>query len=251
MRIEIDTAPSAIKIVEEGAAICRGDCCEDLPEPPEVPETYSGFNTGSNSMKFEQAMDFTNGGAVPSGYVLQQGSTSKDITTDIGTITIANPSTNGRKITLIGSVTIMCEGEFHTDTHTHSHATYTEGYRYLCTAGGPSIELKSIPKINGNNLYSITASSGKEFYLALDTYTSKLPPVGSEDSGWDDNKWSRSVTLPIVYTINNPGSTNTITFETNVYGYNLHDANDATYNENIRVRILSGRVIIALAWILQ
>ena len=251
MRIEIVTAPSAIKIVEEGAAICRGDCCEDLPEPPEVPETYSGFNTGSNSMKFEQAMDFTNGGAVPSGYVLQQGSTSKDITTDIGTITIANPSTNGRKITLIGSVTIMCEGEFHTDTHTHSHATYTEGYRYLCTAGGPSIELKSIPKINGNNLYSITASSGKEFYLALDTYTSKLPPVGSEDSGWDDNKWSRSVTLPIVYTINNPGSTNTITFETNVYGYNLHDANDATYNENIRVRILSGRVIIALAWILQ
>ena len=253
MRIQIDKAPSAIKVVEEGAAICKGDCCEDLviPEMPDLPAKYSGFSTGTNSMKFEKSMDFTDGGQTASGYVLQQDSTSKDITTDIGTITIANPSTNGKAITLIGSVTIMCEGEFHTDTHTHAHSTYTEGYNYLSTAGGPSIELRSNPRINNSNLYNIDASSGKEFYLALDTYTSKQAPVASEDSGWDNNKWSRAITLPIVYTINNPGSTNTITFNTRVYGYNLHDADTNTYNENIRVRILSGRVIIALAWIIQ
>ena len=248
MRIKLDAAPSAITVIEEGEAICLADCCENM----DLPEKYSGFNTGTNSMKYDTIVDLTVAAGQDSGYVLQEGNTSKNFTSDLPSITLANPSTNGKSITVLGSVTLMCQGEYHTDTHTYNLSDQVSGaaaYRTLCTAVGPEIELKVMPKINGNNLYSNSITSGKDYYLTLDELLSIAPPVCNNSSPWQH--YTRIVTLPIVYTITNPSSTNTLTFDTTVYGYELHEADGVKYNQNIRVRIQKVQLTVALAWIIQ
>ena len=246
MRISVIEAPASIQVIQEGASICLADCCEG---------DFSGFNSGPNTMQYDKITTIAG-----NGYVLKEGDTTRDISSDLPTITLATPNTNGKPVTIIGSITIMCQGTFHTDTHTFNLSTATGlsgagEYHTLCTAGGPVVELTAMPKLNGTNLYSANATSGRQFCLALDEYTSKLPPVGTDDSGWDNNSYTRSVTLPIVCNIQNPTGSNTITISATMHGYNLHDGDGASgpskYNEDIKVRVQKIQTIVALAWITQ
>lgn len=261
MRIQIDTAPSAIKVIEEGAAICKGDCCEDI-EFPEVPEKYSGFTNGSNSMSFTNIATMTG-----DGYLLKEGDTTKDISSDIPTITLASPSTNGKSVTVLGTITIMCQGIYHTDTHTYnlekeitgstgSAVTNTTstgsraiaGYRTLCTAVGPEIGVVANVKLNGSNLYSSNIESGKSYHLTLDELLSIAPPVCDDRS--PRQHYSKQLILPVVFSIN-PNSTNTLSITSIVSGYELHEADGVKYNQNIRVWVQRVQTTVALAWIIQ
>lgn len=261
MRIKLDEAPSAITVIEEGEAICLADCCENM-DIPEVPENYSGFNTGSNSMSFTNIATMTG-----DGYLLKEGDTTKDISSDIPTITLASPSTNGKSVTVLGTITIMCQGIYHTDTHTYNlekeitgstggavtnttssgnHAI--AGYRTLCTAVGPEIGVVANVKLNGSNLYSSSIESGRSYHLTLDELLSIAPPVC--DTSSPRQHYSKQLVLPVVFTIN-PNSTNTLSITSIVSGYELHEADGVKYNQNIRVWIQRVQTTVALAWIIQ
>lgn len=257
MRIAIDEAPSAITVVEEGAAICLGDCCENLPGK------FSGFNTGNNSMNFTY-----NNIIAGDGYELTSSNDEKNISSDLPTITLATPNTNGRPVTVLGTITIVCQSQFRTDTHTFNlqdpfstaknpsvspSISNVSQYHVLCTAGGPGAELIVNPNLDSNPIYSESISSGRSYYLALDKYTGKTPPVGTDDSEW--NPCTQAITLPLVFTITNPSNSHTITFTASVKGYNIHEGDGAggssKYNEDIHVRIRQIRTTVALAWIIQ
>lgn len=248
MRLEISEAVSKITVIGGGTSICLGEYHIDK---------FSGFNSGANTMNYDVVQTIDG-----DGYLLKEGDTTKDISSDLPSITLATPNTNGKPVTILGSITIMCQGNFHTDTHTFNLEKAVTGstgggtvaqYSTLCTAGGPTVELTAMPKLNNVNIYSNEATSGRQYCLALDEYTSKLPPVGTNDSGW--NSYTRSVTLPIVCTIPNPGGSNTITLSATMHGYNLHDGDgdsgSSKYNEDIRVRVKKIQTIVALAWIVQ
>lgn len=248
MRLEILDAVSQITVIDGGTSICLGDCCVDK---------VSGFTSGTNTMNYDVVTTIDG-----DGYLLREGVTTKDISSDLPSVTLAIPNTNGKPVTILGSITIMCQGTFHTDTHTFNLEKAVTGstgggtvaqYNTLCTADGPTVELTAMPKLNNVNIYSNEATSGRQYCLALDEYTSKQPPVGTADSGW--NNYTRSVTLPIVCTIANPNTSNTITINATMHGYNLHDGDgesgSSKYNEDIRVRVKKIQTIVALAWIVQ
>ena len=243
MRIQIEQAPSAIKVVEEGAAICKGDCCEDLviPEMPELPNNYSGFTDGISG-KVGQ-MRFTTVNSI--SYELNQNNTTQIVSTDLPTITLAYPSSGSNKVTIIGSITIVCQGKFWCVTHTSDVVSggATTSYKYLSWVDAPASVFSAKPLLNGTSIFgSEYISSGKKLHLLVDDgQTTKPKP----------RVYSHVVTIPIVATINASGS-NTITFDAKLDADKLIDNTDPEHpNEKSAVSIEQLQTTVALAWILQ
>lgn len=242
MRIQIDKAPSAIKVVEEGAAICKGDCCEDLviPEPPKVPAKYSGVDSdgaGTNIMRFTTVNSIS--------YELNQSNTTQIVSTDLPTITLAYPSSGANKVTIIGSITIVCQGKFQCVTHTSDKVSggATTSYKYLSWVDAPASVFLAKPLLNGTSIFgSEYISSGKKLHLLVDDGQSTKPKP---------RVYSHVVTIPIVATINASGS-NTITFDAKLDADKLIDGTDPEHpNEKSAVSIEQLQTTVALAWIIQ
>ena len=243
MRIQIDKAPNAIKVVEEGAAICKGDCCEDLviPEMPDLPNNYSGFTDGISG-KVGQ-MRFTTVNSI--SYELNQNNTTQIVSTDLPTITLAYPSSGANKVTIIGSITIVCQGKFWCVTHTAKEVSggATTSYKYLSWVDAPASVFLAKPLLNGTSIFgSEYISSGKKLHLLVDDdQTTKPKP----------RVYSHVVTIPIVATINASGS-NTITFDAKLDADKLINNTDPEHpNEKSAVSIEQLQTTVALAWIIQ
>lgn len=266
MRIQIDKAPSAIKVVEEGAAICKGDCCEDLviPEMPDLPAKYSGVDSdgaGSNIMRFtiinnnlnvivEKQSDWSS-----TDY---QADHTESLTNKLPSITIANPTNivNGKKLTIVGTITVSIEGQFRSDTHTSrsvSNDNDAANYPYLSLIYGPGAELSIMPKLNGTNLFSDRITSYRQYFVNTDKFTADPAPGNVQPY---DEYYSRSVTLPICCTITK-GSSNTITLDGTITGYNLRNKGGAStalisyVNNKVRITVDKIQTTVALAWIIQ
>ena len=243
MRIQIEKAPSAIKVVEEGAAICRGDCCEDLviPEMPELPNNYSGFTDGISG-KVGQ-MRFTTVNNI--SYELNKNNTTQIVSTDLPTITLAYPSSGANKVTIIGSITIVCQGKFQCVTHTAKEVSggATTSYKYLSWVDAPASVFLAKPLLNGTSIFgSEYISSGKKLHLLVDDSQNTKPKP---------RVYSHVVTIPIVATINASGS-NTITFDAKLDADKLINGTDPEHpNEKSAVSIEQLQTTVALAWILQ
>ena len=243
MRIQIEQAPRAIKVVEEGAAICRGDCCEDLviPEMPDLPDKYSGFTDGISG-KVGQ-MRFTTVNSI--SYELNQSNTTQIVSTDLPTITLAYPSSGANKVTIIGSITIVCQGKFWCVTHTSDKVSggATTSYKYLSWVDAPASVFLAKPLLNGTSIFgSEYISSGKKLHLLVDNDQNTKP---------SPRVYSHVVTIPIVATINASGS-NTITFDAKLDADKLIDSTDPEHpNEKSKVSIEQLQTTVALAWILQ
>ena len=237
MRIQIEKAPSAIKVVEEGAAICKGDCCEDLV----IPANYSGFTDGISG-KVGQ-MRFTTVNSI--SYELNQSNTTQIVSTDLPTITLAYPSSGANKVTIIGSITIVCQGKFWCVTHTSDVVSggATTSYKYLSWVDAPSSVFLAKPLLNGTSIFgSEYISSGKKLHLLVDDGQSTKPKP---------RVYSHVVTIPIVATINASGS-NTITFDAKLDADKLIDNTDPKHpNEKSAVSIEQLQTTVALAWIIQ
>ena len=243
MRIQIEQAPRAIKVVEEGAAICKGDCCEDLviPEMPDLPDKYSGFTDGISG-KVGQ-MRFTTVNSI--SYELNQSNTTQIVSTDLPTITLAYPSSGANKVTIIGSITIVCQGKFWCVTHTSDKVSggATTSYKYLSWVDAPASVFLAKPLLNGTSIFgSGYISSGKKLHLLVDDSQSTKP---------SPRVYSHVVTIPIVATINASGS-NTITFDAKLDADKLIDSTDPEHpNEKSKVSIEQLQTTVALAWIIQ
>ena len=266
MRIQIDKAPRAIKVVEEGAAICKGDCCEDLviPEMPDLPAKYSGVDSdgaGSNIMRFtiinnnlnvivEKQSEWSS-----TDY---QADHTESLTNKLPSITIANPTNivNGKKLTIVGTITVSIEGQFRSDTHTSrsvSNDNDAANYPYLSLIYGPGAELSIMPKLNGTNLFSDRITSYRQYFVNTDKFTADPAPGNVQPY---DEYYSRSVTLPICCTITK-GSSNTITLDGTITGYNLRNKGGAStalisyVNNKVRITVDKIQTTVALAWIIQ
>ena len=243
MRIKIEQAPRAIKVVEEGAAICKGDCCEDLviPEMPDLPANYSGFTNGISG-KVGQ-MRFTTVNSI--SYELNQSNTTQIVSTDLPTITLAYPSSGANKVTIIGSITIVCQGKFQCVTHTSDKVSggATTSYKYLSWVDAPASVFLAKPLLNGTSIFgSEYISSGKKLHLLVDDSQNTKPKP---------RVYSHVVTIPIVATINASGS-NTITFDAKLDADKLIDGTDPEHpNEKSAVSIEQLQTTVALAWIIQ
>lgn len=266
MRIQIEKAPNAIKVVEEGAAICKGDCCEDLviPEMPDLPAKYSGVDSdgvGSNIMRFtiinnnlnvivEKQSDWSS-----TDY---QADHTESLTDKLPSITIANPTNivNGKKLTIVGTITVSIEGQFRSDTHTSRSVNSDNdatNYPYLSLIYGPGAELSIMPKLNGTNLFSDRITSYRQYFVNTDKFTADPAPGNIQPY---DEYYSRSVTLPICCTITK-GSSNTITLDGTITGYNLRNKGGASsalisyVNNKVRITVDKIQTTVALAWIIQ
>lgn len=258
MRIQIDKAPSAIKVVEEGAAICKGDCCEDLviPEMPEVPSKYSGVDSdgaGTNIMRFtiENSPNIEIKKATPWSSSDYKGTNSASLGNNLPSITIVNPTSvsNGKTMTIVGTITVAIQGRFKTDTHTYLESGSNK--ITLCTSNGVGASLAVMPKLNGTNLFSAEISTYRQYEYNSDTL--------SDDSGREDI-YSRNITIPICCTVTK-GSTNTITLDGNVTGYELRNApvpasgsysdGDSFTNNDAYITVNKVQTTVALAWIIQ
>lgn len=234
MRIQIDKAPSAIKVVEEGAAICRGDCCEDLV-------IYSGFTDGISGKVGQMRFTTVNS----TSYELNQSNTTQIVSTDLPTITLAYPSSGANKVTIIGSITIVCQGKFQCVTHTAKEVSggATTSYKYLSWVDAPASVFLAKPLLNGTSIFgSEYISSGKKLHLLVDDGQNTKPKP---------RVYSHVVTIPIVATINASGS-NTITFDAKLDADKLINGTDPEHpNEKSAVSIEQLQTTVALAWIIQ
>ena len=235
MRLRLDKAPSTITVIEEGEAICLGDCCENLPDK------YSGFTDGISG-KVGQ-MRFTTVNSI--SYELNQSNTTQIVSTDLPTITLAYPSSGANKVTIIGSITIVCQGKFWCVTHTSDKVSggATTSYKYLSWVDAPASVFLAKPLLNGTSIFgSEYNSSGKKLHLLVDDgQTTKPKP----------RVYSHVVTIPIVATINASGS-NTITFDAKLDADKLIDNTDPEHpNEKSAVSIEQLQTTVALAWIIQ
>lgn len=235
MRLRLDKAPSAITVIEEGEAICLGDCCENLPDK------YSGFTDGISG-KVGQ-MRFTTVNSI--SYELNQSNTTQIVSTDLPTITLAYPSSGANKVTIIGSITIVCQGKFWCVTHTSDKVSggATTSYKYLSWVDAPASVFLAKPLLNGTSIFgSEYISSGKKLHLLVDDGQSTKP---------EPRVYSHVVTIPIVATINASGS-NTITFDAKLDANKLIDSTDPEHpNEKSKVSIEQLQTTVALAWIIQ
>ena len=235
MRLRLDKAPSAITVIEEGEAICLGDCCENLPED------YSGFTNGISGKAGQ--MRFTTVNSI--SYELNQSNTTQIVSTDLPTITLAYPSSGANKVTIIGSITIVCQGKFQCVTHTSDKVSggATTSYKYLSWVDAPASVFLAKPLLNGTSIFgSEYISSGKKLHLLVDDGQSTKPKP---------RVYSHVVTIPIVATINASGS-NTITFDAKLDADKLIDGTDPEHpNEKSAVSIEQLQTTVALAWIIQ
>ena len=237
MRIKIEQAPRAIKVVEEGAAICKGDCCEDLV----IPANYSGFTDGISGKVGQMRFTTVNS----TSYELNQSNTTQIVSTDLPTITLAYPSSGANKVTIIGSITIVCQGKFQCVTHTAKEVSggATTSYKYLSWVDAPASVFLAKPLLNGTSIFgSEYISSGKKLHLLVDDGQNTKPKP---------RVYSHVVTIPIVATINASGS-NTITFDAKLDADKLINGTDPEHpNEKSAVSIEQLQTTVALAWILQ
>lgn len=237
MRIQIDKAPSAIKVVEEGAAICKGDCCEDLV----IPANYSGFTDGISGKVGQMRFTTVNS----TSYELNQNNTTQIVSTDLPTITLAYPSSGANKVTIIGSITIVCQGKFWCVTHTAKEVSggATTSFKYLSWVDAPASVFLAKPLLNGTSIFgSEYISSGKKLHLLVDDGQNTKPKP---------RVYSHVVTIPIVATINASGS-NTITFDAKLDADKLINGTDPEHpNEKSAVSIEQLQTTVALAWIIQ
>lgn len=288
MRIEIDTAPSVIKIVEEGAAICRGDCCEDLviPEPPEVPEKYSDVVTipqSTNNLFYNDEKEpLVLSDEAEDTFDILSSNDSKFT----NTITISAP-VSGKNITLLGVITIQYKGTAIGDSHFQTHDTGKNAFVYhvpprVClsgdatiTNGGTTTKLYPTREVTFRSNGAQTVSDGDrgKTYATnrsidgLYTYDAFYSTPVNNDGVYEYPGTNaatngsvcpitQSITLPVSITLNGSNSI-TITIVGKVLLLNARSkltekagTQNAT-NEKVGIRITERTIATSLAWIIQ
>lgn len=160
MRIQIDKAPSAIKVVEEGAAICKGDCCEDLviPEMPEVPSKYSDVILGLNSSLTPINNYYEETDNQLENLISSKTNGSEVITKyKSNTITIAAP-TNG-PVNLIGQIVVNYKGVAFSDSHYNDSVD-----NYNFTVPPRVVFASNVTVTNGSTVTKLFPDRSIQFY---------------------------------------------------------------------------------------
>lgn len=287
MRIQIEQAPSAIKVVEEGAAICKGDCCEDLviPEMPDLPAKYSNVVTVPGSINNL----FYNNTKEPLKLPDESTDTFRILPSNddnfTNTITISAP-VSGKNITLLGVITIQYKGVAAGDSHFQTHDTSKNAFVYhvpprVClsgnatiTNGGTTTKLYPTRTVSFRSNGAQTASDGTrgktydegrsiEGLYTYDAFYST--PVNSdgmyEYPGTNDATSgsvcpiTQTITLPVSITLNGSNSI-TITIVGKVLLLNARSkltekSGQNKTNETVSINITERTIATSLAWIIQ
>lgn len=287
MRIQIDKAPNAIKVVEEGAAICKGDCCEDLviPEMPDLPAKYSNVVTvpqSVNSVFYNAEKEVLLPDAnVSDTFSLMPSDDSKFT----HTITIT-PPVSGKSITLLGVITIQYKGTAIGDSHFQTHDTNKNAFVYhvpprVCLSGNASVTNGGVTtKLYGtrnitfrsNGVQTVDDGERGKTYAndrpidGLYTYDAfystpvnsdgvyEYPGTNAATSG-SVCPITQTVTLPVSITVNGGNST-TVTIVGKVLVLNARSkltekSGQNETNERVGIRITERTIATSLAWIIQ
>ena len=287
MRIQIDKAPSAIKVVEEGAAICKGDCCEDLviPEMPDLPAKYSNVVTVPGSINNL----FYNNTKEPLKLPDESTDTFRILPSNddnfTNTITISAP-VSGKNITLLGVITIQYKGVASGDSHFQTHDTNKNAFVYhvpprVClsgnatiTNGGTTTKLYPTRTVSFRSNGAQTASEGArgktydearsvEGLYTYDAFYST--PVNSDgiyeytgtkaDTSGSVCPITQTITLPVSITLNGSNSI-TITIVGKVLLLNARSkltekSGQNKTDETVSINITERTIATSLAWIIQ
>ncbi len=160
MRIQIEKAPNAIKVVEEGAAICRGDCCEDLviPEMPDLPAKYSDVILGLNSSLTPINNYYEETDNQLENLISTKNNGSEVVTKyKSNTITIAAP-TNG-PVNLIGQIVVNYKGVAFSDSHYNDSVD-----NYNFTVPPRVVFASNITVTNGSTVTKLFPDRSIQFY---------------------------------------------------------------------------------------
>ena len=284
MRIQIDSAPGSIQVIEEGAALCKGDCCEDLVIP-EVPEKYSDVVTtpGSvNQIKVQDVnIELKNDAKSTDGLNVTQPTTSFT-----NTITVAAPA-NGKTVTLLGTVVLQYKGLGKGDTHYYTlvnNETFNAKANYtgMCFIVPPRICLSgNVTVTNNGNTTTLFPTKNVDFYgrgisagggvhygtkpiSGLYTYDAFYSTPLNND-GWYSpmnstngsiSPVTQTLTLPISIELNG-GSSITINISAQIMLLNARgiidpDSGTTPYtDETVNLTVKETTIATSLAWIIQ
>lgn len=280
MRIAIDEAPTAITVVEEGAALCLGDCCENLPgkysDVITIPQSVNSVFYNDEKEVLLPAVDVSNTFSImPS-----------DDNKFTHTITIT-PPVSGKSITILGVITIQYKGTAVGDSHFQTHDSNKNAFVYhvpprVCLSGNASVTNGGVT----NKLYGtrnitfrsngvLTDGDGErgktyandrpiEGLYTYDAFYStpvnndgvyEYPGTGAATDG-SLCPITQTVTLPVSITVNGSNST-TVTIVGRVLVLNarsklteIEGTQNAT-NERVGIRITERTIATSLAWIIQ
>lgn len=179
MRLAISEAAPQIMVIEEGSSICLGDCCDS---------GMSNVITTPNSINYVDIQyPYTK---------LQSNSTSTTAnrsTTFTKTITVAVPTnTNGRPLTLLGTVSLMHNSAGFADTH-YYHFDGSDNWTGMCYIVPPRVCLSgNITVVNGGTTTKLFPTQSLSFTSAginnsnITPSSTIKPPIGRRSYGSQD-----------------------------------------------------------------
>lgn len=216
-----------------------------IPPIPTVPSVYSGsitnYQTNSPGITLESSK---NDGSAD----------SKPANLSFSPVSISSSGVSGSKVTLFGTIVLVCSGQYSSDTHTfnlHDEASSASAYNVLVTSRGPTIRLTASPKVNNIDVYTNNViSSESNYYYSLDGVNA---PLGQTTAPL--RPFSIPLTIPIMAEVD-ANSTYTVSLDITLYGGNLRKQHqsgtgDTFVNEPITVKILSLSAHTALGWVIK
>lgn len=289
MRLRLDKAPNAITVIEEGEAICLGDCCENLPAKYSnvVTVPIPSGNTTSTSNCIVTEIDETLENT-------QENTKVVDSNPFTASVTIAVPSeAAGRKLTLVGNAVLTYQAIGFADTHYFAFdggGTSWTGICYIipprvCLSGNVSITNGGTTKklfpvksydfssggVNARLDSKVEVNYGAKLIDGLFVYNSfYATPTCLDGINNAENKTktgpsklpvTQTLVLPISITLDGVSSATVnvsgIISLLNARGILARKpaegdpATQAKSNEQIKIRIRQTSIAYSLAWIIQ
>lgn len=219
----------------------------NIPPIPTVPSVYSG-STSDYQNKPISGVKLVSSNSDGSADI-QTASLSSYFTP----VSISSSGVSGSKVTLFGTISLMCSGEYSSDTHTfnlQSEISTAGAYNVLVTSRGPVIRLNASPKINGVDVFNQPISSGRNYYYSLDEVNAPLGQITA-----DDKVFSIQLTIPIIAEVSS-NSTYTVSLDITLYGGGLrrkHQTGTGVnyVNEPITVTAQSLSAHTTLGWVVK
>lgn len=218
-----------------------------IPPIPTVPSAYSGSTSDyqNKSISGVKLVSSKSDGSADT----QTASLSSYFTP----VSISSSGVSGSKVTLFGTISLMCSGEYSSDTHTfdlQDEVSSASAYNVLVTSRGPVIRLSASPKINGVDVFNQPISSGRNYYYSLDEVNAPLGQITA-----DDKVFSIQLTIPIIAEVTS-NSTYTVSLDVTLYGGGLRRKHQtgtgANYvNEPITVTAQSLSAHTTLGWVIK
>lgn len=218
-----------------------------IPPIPTVPSVYSG-STSDYQTRSISGVKLVSSNADGSADT-QNASLSSYFTP----VSISSSGVSGSNVTLFGTISLLCSGEYSSDTHTFDlkdEVSSASAYNVLVTSRGPFIRLTASPKINGVDIFSQPISSGRNYYYSLDEVNAPLGQITA-----DDKVFSIQLAIPIIAEVSS-NSTYTVSLDITIYGSGLrrkHQSGTGAnfVNEPITVTAQTLTAHTTLGWVIK